>query len=169
MESYTANGKPEKRWTASMEFPPSDGGLSNDDVATAARVSATVLLTGPARMSLTAARRIHDESERREGPFTVVDGGGPATAVIESLVETLGDPQATSRRATRAAGTVYLKNVGALPGFSQRLVARLLAHPRRNRLIASTPYPLLERVINGQFDDSLFYRLNVMHFLIAAK
>jgi DNA-binding NtrC family response regulator len=61
-----------------------------------------------------------------------------------------------------------LKNVGALPGISQRLVARLLAHPRRSRVIASTPYPLLDRVTNGQFDDGLYYRLNVMHFLIAA-
>jgi hypothetical protein len=105
MESYTANWKPEKRWTAAMESYTADGGLSDDEVAAAARVSATVLLTGPARLSLTAARRIHDESDRREGPFTVVDGGGPATAVIEGLVEAFGDPLATSRQATRAAGT----------------------------------------------------------------
>jgi DNA-binding NtrC family response regulator len=166
MALYTTGRQADDYWTGRFDFPPSDGGLSDEDVAMAARGGAPVLLTGPAELTLVVARRIHDVSARREGPFTVVDCGGPGPTVVESLVEAFGDPLSTPLPAPTTVGTMYMKNVGALSPVAQRLVAGLLAHPGRSRVIASTPRPLFDRVAGGEFDESLFYRLNVMQFSI---
>jgi len=32
--------------------------------------------------------------------------------------------------------------------------------------MASTPEPLLPRVTDGSFDETLFYRLNAIHFVL---
>jgi DNA-binding NtrC family response regulator len=166
MELYAA-GKPRKEFSrARFDFPDADGGLSEEDVATAARAGGCVLITGPVGLALTGARRIHDESARRDGPFTVVDCGGPPTAVTERLVEAVGTPRPDGRGSGASGGTLFMKNVGALPPVAQRLVAGLLAHPGRSRVIASHPQPLLHRVLDGDFDDQLFYRLNVVHLVI---
>jgi DNA-binding NtrC family response regulator len=53
-----------------------------------------------------------------------------------------------------------------MPIEVQRAVARLLAQPGRGRIIASTAEPLLSRVLHGEFDDCLYYRLNVVHVVI---
>jgi DNA-binding NtrC family response regulator len=37
------------------------------------------------------------------------------------------------------------------------------------RLMASTSEPLLPRVLDGTFDDRLFYRLNVIHFVLPSE
>jgi DNA-binding NtrC family response regulator len=165
MELYTA-GRQFGYVPGRFDFPDASGGLSDEDVATAARAGGCVLLTGPLGLALAAARRIHDESERREGPFTIVDCAGPPTAVTEQLVQAFGDPMSETRPITPAAGTLYIKDVGALPRVAQRLVAGLLAHPGRSRLIASTREPLVERVLAGDFDDCLFYRLNIVHMVL---
>jgi DNA-binding NtrC family response regulator len=167
MELYTAGRPRDGSSRIRFDFPDADGGLSDEDVATAARAGGCVLITGPVGLALTGARRIHDESARRDGPFTVVDCGGPPRAVTERLVEAFGTPRPDAEGGIATGGTLYMKNVGALPPVAQRLVAGLLAHPGRNRVIASHPQPLLHRVIDGDFDDELFYRLNVVHLVIA--
>jgi two-component system, NtrC family, response regulator PilR len=166
MELNAAGRRPDGWSGGHVGFPEADGGLSDEDVATAARAGGSVLITGPVALALTAARRIHDESDRRDGPFTVVDCGGPPMTVTERLVEAFGDAMSEARPVTASAGTLYMKDVGALPRVAQRLVAGLLAHPGRTRVIASHPRPLLDRVVEGDFDDSLFYRLNVVHLVI---
>jgi DNA-binding NtrC family response regulator len=65
---------------------------------------------------------------------------------------------------------VLLQEISFLPLVTQRRLARrlseLLPGPQRSRrrLIASSSEPLFDRVMNGTFDDNLFYRLNVMQF-----
>ena len=145
-----------------------DGGEA--DLSIAMRADVNVLLTGPADSALAMARRIHDESGWRYGPLVVVD---------------CTDPHELERRLTRAfslgadlspdaplrlvqAGTVLLREVGQTPAPLQHWLAARLAELRtsrrsRCRVMATTSERLLDRVLEGSFDDRLFYRLNVIH------
>jgi DNA-binding NtrC family response regulator len=74
------------------------------------------------------------------------------------------------------AGTVLLQDVWRLTPALQRRFADHLVSLRtagshgqsRRRLMASSAEPLLPRVLDGTFDDRLFYRLNVIHVVLAA-
>ncbi len=149
-------------------------GLSDFDLATAVQSDACVLLTGKKDAVESAAYLIHSLSGWRGGPFTVVDCGLPES-VVESLVlgtaaeaepATPGEPYPRMAQ----AGTILLRDVGRLGPAMQSKLADLPLHskgrerPRQSqrRLMASTCEPLLPRVLDGTFDDRLFYRLNVI-------
>ena len=72
------------------------------------------------------------------------------------------------------AGTVLLQEIGCLPDALQGLLAdqlEELRRPRRSRprILASTSQSLLQRVVEGQFDERLFYRLNVIHLVTSGR
>ncbi len=166
--------------------PPAHSGaggpaLSDFDLATAVRSDACVLFTGRKDTAESAAYLIHSLSGWRRGPFTVVDCGWPES-VVESL---LFGPAAESEPPTPAepyprmaqAGTILLQDVGRLGSAMQSKLADLPLRSRgpgrpgqsRRRLMASTCEPLLPRVLDGTFDDRLFYRLNVIQVLVPER
>jgi DNA-binding NtrC family response regulator len=142
----------------------------------AMRTDACMLLTGKEEVVRTLALRIHTLSGWRHGPFTIVDCARPGETVERELFgllsenEPLTAPEPYPRLAQ--AGTILLQNVGRLPPILQARIAERLVHfcgrrrPGSRRLMASTSEPLLPRVLDGTFDDRLFYRLNVIHFVI---
>lgn len=156
-----------------------DPSASDIDLMSAARSDTCVLLTGSADAVRAAAYRVHRLSAWRQGPFTIVDCGGPEEIVERTLFGGLDEIQELVAREPylrlAQAGTFLLQEVWRLsPGLQSRLADRLvyLRGPRsagrsRWRLMASSSEPLLPRVMDGRFDDHLFYRLNAIHLVVS--
>jgi DNA-binding NtrC family response regulator len=125
------------------------------------------------------ARAIHDHSERRDGPFVVIDCG----AVSENLIEDklFGHERGAFTGADKAragafeearGGSVFLDEIGELPlrlqpkllrALEQREVTRVGAHRPLAldvRLIAATHRDLRAMVEEGSFRKDLFFRLS---------
>jgi DNA-binding NtrC family response regulator len=149
------------------------------DVMGATRTAACVLLTGGRRAARAVAERIHLESGWSWGPFQVVDCAA-GDAALESLLFTPLErdlwPVESDAPVLRLLqpGTMLLQEVGHLSPRAQAHLRDLLElgacerHGRRSRrrIMASTPEPLLGRVMEGSFDETLFYRLNAIHFVV---
>jgi len=74
-----------------------------------------------------------------------------------------------------AGGTVLLSAVEEMPAAVQEALDDLLSgleSARRStaavRLISGTTVSLLDRVATGTFSERLFYRLNIIHFMVGA-
>ncbi len=127
------------------------------------------------------ARAIHAGSPRAERPFVPVD----CTTLPESLVESelFGHERGaftgavTTRRGlfeAAAGGTIFLDEVGDLPGALQAKLLRVLQErdirrvggtdriPVDVRVIAATHRDLRARASAGEFREDLYYRLNVV-------
>ncbi len=149
----------------------------------AAASDVTVLLQGETGSGKdAAAESIHQESDRRDGPFVVVDCGALPPSLIES--ELFGHERgaftgAVSDRvgALEAAdkGTLFLDEIGELPldlqpkllrAIERREVRRVgsSAEPTQVdvRIIAATNRNLRAAVNDGLFRADLYYRLAVI-------
>ncbi len=147
-----------------------------------ARSESIVLLLGETGVGKELlARRIHGTSDRRKGPYVVID----ATTIQENLIEselfghekgafTGADRQKRGRIELANGGTLFLDEVGELPLAVQGKLLRFLQERtfvriggRRSlnadcRLLAATNRNLEEEVAAGRFRRDLFYRLNVV-------
>jgi DNA-binding NtrC family response regulator len=151
--------------------------LSTFDILSASRSDAPVLLTGRARDAEALAREIHSLSGWRHGQFVVLDCGGlPETELVSTLQRLLfPDPPPADRAEPRLRqdGTLLLRNVEKLPLRAQRVVGDWLesgsaSQVRRagRRLMATASASLLPAVLEGRFDGSVYYRLNVLHLIL---
>lgn len=161
-----------ERFTSSTHSHPatrtgfgSAGATFQEDLVRAARSGAPILITGDDEAAAAAARRIHQSGRAPSGRFVSIDCRGAVNAVLERIVDALGEPTPWTDR-KHAPGTLYLKHVCALPKQAQQLLANLLLYRGRTRVIASTSCQLLDRVNAQAFDDCLFYRLNVIHLTV---
>jgi transcriptional regulator with GAF, ATPase, and Fis domain len=127
------------------------------------------------------ARAIHDASERRLGPFVVLDCGAVAPALVESELFGHARGAFTGALAARAGafeladgGTIFLDEIGELPLELQPRLLRALeastikrvgetAYRRVDvRVVAASHRDLAAEVTSGRFRSDLFYRLSVM-------
>lgn len=153
-----------------------------DKADKAAGSEATVLVSGETGTGKELlVKRIHKQSPRRDGPFTVLD----ATSIPESLVESelFGHEKgaftgAESRKRGRIeiahGGTLFIDEVGELPLQVQVKLLRALETKKfyrvggtqtvesNFRLVAATNRRLGDEVSAGRFRQDLFYRLNVL-------
>ena len=155
--------------------------MSDFDLSSAVRSDACVLFTGKRDAAEAVAYRIHSLSGWRHGPFTVVDCARPEETVEPALFGGFTDTGSSAVREPHPrlaqAGTVLLQDVWRLgPTEQQRLADRLVSmtgegpqRRSRRRLMASSSEPLLPRVLDGTFDDRLYYRLNVIHVVIPSE
>jgi len=119
-------------------------------------------VSGPARE---IARRVHGLGRRRPGSFRIVDCGWP-----EALLE----QQLFYRIRPGSSGTLFLEEVGRLSlALQDRLLEALDLRsdprgprPPRARVMASTSEPLVQRAIEGSFNERLLYRLNTIHVIV---
>ena len=121
--------------------------------------------SGPARE---IARRVHGLGRGRRGAFRVVDCGWP-----EALLE----QQLFYRIRPGSSGTLFLEEVGRLSlALQDRLLEALDLRPDprgplppRARVMASTSEPLIQRALEGSFNERLLYRLNAIHVIVPPK
>jgi DNA-binding NtrC family response regulator len=146
----------------------------------------TLLLTGATGTGKTRlARLIHDLSPRRQQPFLVVDCGSLSPALIESELFghakgafTGADRERKGKLAAAENGTLLLDEINSLPLLLQSKLLRAAdsrlfepvgtnrEQPLRARLIVASNVPLEKEVAAGRFRADLFYRLNVVGFLL---
>jgi len=157
-----------------------------DLVGRIAKTRTTVLITGESGTGKERiARTIHEQSERANEPFMVVNCGALPEALMES--ELFGHEKgaftgATSRSAGifREAdrGTVLLDEIGELPTSLQVKLLRVLQEKKVRpvgapaevavdvRVLSATNRDVEADVASGKFRQDLYYRLNVIRIEI---
>ena len=124
------------------------------------------------------AKAIHDGSERKTGPFVVVDCGSIPPTLAESILfghEKGSFTGATERRkgalAEADGGTLFLDELGELPLELQPKLLRALSEKQVKRVGGSTFEPIEVRVLAatrkdlgsemnaGRFRSDLFFRI----------
>ncbi len=157
-----------------------------DLLGRAARSQATVLVRGESGTGKElAARAIHEQSPRAEGPFVAVH----CAALPENLLESelfgyekgafTGAVAAKPGRVELAdGGTLFLDEIGDLSQATQVKLLRLLqdrdyqrlgatrARKADVRFVSATHRDLENMVAAGEFREDLFYRLNVLQVVM---
>lgn len=148
----------------------------------------TVLINGETGVGKElAARAIHRESSRHEGPFIRVNCAALPETLIDS--ELFGHEKGAFTGASKMKpgrfelahnGTIFLDEVSELPPATQSRLLRILQEKEFQRvggtktlysdfrLIAATNKDLAEEVEKGRFRSDLFFRLNVFPIHIPA-
>jgi transcriptional regulator with GAF, ATPase, and Fis domain len=151
-----------------------------------APTDATVIIEGETGTGKeVAARTIHQESRRREGPFIVFDCSSVPENLIES--ELFGHEKGAFTGAIQTrqgifemanGGTVFLDELGELALEMQPKLLRVLEQREVKRvggartqkvdvrIIAATNRKLEEEVRQGRFREDLFYRLSVVRVML---
>jgi len=154
-----------------------------DEIETAARCSAKVLITGETGAGKeVVARLIHQRSARSAAQMVTVNCAGVPDTLLES--ELFGHARGSFTGAYRdkaglleaaPRGTVFLDEVGEMTARMQALLLRFMetgevqrvgadrVHTHVDvRLLAATNRNLEEEVAAGRFREDLFFRLNVI-------
>ncbi len=154
-------------------------------VARAAASEATVLVLGePGCGRSSMARALHAASPRSVGPLEEVDPGSVPSSLFESELfghvagAFTGAESARQGRVARAeAGSLLIDHVEEIPLASQPKLLRLLAERRYAplggreveadvRFLAVGAADLPRRVSGGAFREDLFFRLEVLTFIV---
>lgn len=128
------------------------------------------------------ARAIHNDSTRKKGPFIAVNCAAIPEPLLES--ELFGYDEGAFTGAKKGGkigkcelaigGTLFLDEVGDIPLFLQVKFLRMLQErsiervggnrtiPVDIRIIAATNRNLEEMIINNEYREDLYYRLNVI-------
>jgi len=133
------------------------------------------------------ARAIHDQSDRRNKPFVVINCGSIPETLMES--ELFGHKKGAFTGAAQDKkglfeiadkGTVFLDEIGEIsPPVQVKLLRAVQERVFRAvggnedivvdiRLISATNKELDQEVISGRFREDLFYRLNVIEIKLPA-
>ncbi|KXZ22747.1 sigma-54-dependent Fis family transcriptional regulator [Bacillus nakamurai] len=147
-----------------------------------AQTDATVCLTGETGTGKeVAARAIHDNSSRKNGPFVAVNCGAIPEKLIESELfgYTEGAFTGAKRKGHKGAllkadkGTLFLDEIGEITHAMQVALLRVLQErkvtpvggtkeiPVDIRIITATHADLTQLVKNKKLREDLFYRLHV--------
>ncbi len=131
------------------------------------------------------ARAIHLHSPRKDGPFIVID----ATSLPETLVESLlfghergaftgAEARTTGLFEAANGGTVFLDEIGELPGPVQAKFLRVLERQEFTRVgghatvkvdvrvIAATHRDLRHEIEAGKFREDLYYRIAQVRIVV---
>jgi transcriptional regulator with PAS, ATPase and Fis domain len=159
-----------------------------EELKQAGRSDAKVIITGESGVGKeVAARLIHRYSARQMRPFCAINCGGVPDSLLES--ELFGHVRGSFTGAYRDkpgiieqahGGTVFMDEVGEMSPRMQTMLLRFLENgeiqrvgaDRRTgavnvRVIAATNRVLLDRIAANQFREDLYYRLNVIHLVLA--
>jgi len=151
-----------------------------------AKTKTNVLITGESGTGKELiARAIHQESDRSDKPFVVINCGGIPETLMES--ELFGHKKGSFTGATQDKkglfeiahkGTIFLDEIGELGLPIQvkllRAVQEKVFKPVGGnedivvdiRIISATNKTLEKEVISGNFREDLFYRLNVIEIKV---
>lgn len=148
-----------------------------------APTNSRILIQGPAGVGKElAARLIHQNSNRSEGQFVVVNAATIAPERMEQVL--FGEEDSDGRVVSvglfeRAhSGTLLLDEVADMPPGTQAKILRTLTDQRFQRVrgrsdvkvdvrvISSTTKDMSAEIEAGRFREDLFYRLNVVPLVI---
>ena len=153
-----------------------------DMIRQVAKTRTNILITGESGTGKELiARAIHEESDRKNKPFVAINCGGIPETLLES--ELFGHKKGSFTGATHDKkglfetahkGTIFLDEIGELSLMLQvkllRAIQERIIKPVGSnediavdiRIISATNKKLEEEVIEGNFREDLFYRLNVI-------
>ena len=157
-----------------------------DMVRQVAQTRTNIMITGESGTGKELiARSIHEESDRRDQPFVVINCGGIPESLMES--ELFGHKKGAFTGATQDKsglfavadmGTIFLDEIGEL---SMPIQVKLLRGVQEKvfkpvggnedivvdiRIVSATNKKLEDEVIAGRFREDLFYRLNVIEIRV---
>jgi DNA-binding NtrC family response regulator len=183
-----------RRMVDQRELPPVIVGQSPamktllETVQRIAASDANVLIQGESGTGKgLVARRIHETSARRRGPFLVINCSGFQDPLLES--ELFGHEKGAFTGATSVkqglfevaeGGTLLLDEVGEMsPAMQAKLLQVLDTRELRRvggtrmyrvdvRIVAATNKDLSQEVQAGRFREDLYYRLNVVALTLPA-
>jgi DNA-binding NtrC family response regulator len=157
-----------------------------EKIRLAAPTNSTVLIVGESGTGKElVARAIHQNSQRSQGPFVVVNCAAVAETLAES--ELFGHEKGAFTGAVSArkgffeaaeGGTLFIDEIGDLPlplqtkllrALEQRVITRVGSTreiPVDVRIIAATNRDLQEMVRERTFREDLFFRLSVLRLAI---
>ncbi|MBU2952916.1 propionate catabolism operon regulatory protein PrpR [Marinobacter sp. F3R08] len=148
-----------------------------------AKTDSTVLITGESGTGKELlAQSIHNASDRHQAPFVAINCAAFPEALLESELFGYEEGAFTgSRKGGKGGlfeaahtGTIFLDEIGDMPVSLQTRLLRVLQEREVLRLGASEPTPvnirvisathqnLQERVLEGQFRQDLYFRLNIL-------
>jgi transcriptional regulator with PAS, ATPase and Fis domain len=157
------------------------------EIERVARSDAKVLITGESGVGKEiVARALGAASPRAAAAFMPVNCAGIPETLLES--ELFGHLKGSFTGAYRDKpgklemannGTIFLDEIGEMTlrmqglllrfletGEIQKVGAERLVHAPNVRVIAATNRNLREQIVQGQFREDLFYRLNVIHLIV---
>lgn len=160
--------------------------LVYDSIAKAAKLKATILLTGETGTGKEmVARAIHYSSSEKSAPFIPVNCGGIPEELLESELFGYVKGAFTGALETRGGyfqaadgGTIFLDEISNTSSAMQAKLLRVLQEKEVNmigsnkyqkidlRVIAATNVDLLTLVQKGSFREDLYYRLNIIPIII---
>jgi DNA-binding NtrC family response regulator len=151
-----------------------------------ARAQSAVLIQGESGTGKElAARALHGHSSRREGPFVCVNCGALPPALLES--ELFGHEKGAFTGAVTSrpgmfeladGGTIFLDEMGECSPDLQVRLLRVLQEKEVQRvggtrrigtdfrMVAATNRSLEEQIGTGRFREDLYYRINVVSFVM---
>jgi two-component system response regulator HydG len=155
-------------------------------VATVADSDATVLIQGESGTGKELiARRIHELSMRRKGPFVAINCAAFPQTLLES--ELFGHEKGAFTGAIHAhrgafeqaqGGTIFLDEIGEIPVTAQVKLLRALQFREIHRvgsekgvkadvrILAATSRNLRKAIEDGNFREDLYYRLHVIPVML---
>lgn len=157
-----------------------------EKIEKAAPTKTNIMITGESGTGKELiAKAIHEQSDRRDFPFIVVNCGGIPENLIESeffgYVKGAFTGADSDRKGLFTAankGTLFLDEISELPLTLQVKLLRAVQEKKIKpvggtiefkidiRIICATNKNLEQEVINGAFREDLFYRLNVIELKI---
>jgi two-component system, NtrC family, nitrogen regulation response regulator NtrX len=125
-----------------------------------------------------AARVLHAKSNRKDGPFVVVNAAAMAPDRVEEELfgtEDIAGPRKVGALEEAHGGTLYLDEIADMPLETQSKVLRVLIEQKFTRvggggqkvavdvrLVSSTSRDLERDMAEGRFREDLYHRLNVV-------
>jgi transcriptional regulator with PAS, ATPase and Fis domain len=162
-------------------------GELREEIERIARSDAKVLITGESGSGKeVVAHLIHQRSARAARPFIAVNCAGLPETLLES--ELFGHVKGSFTGAYRdkqgklelaSEGTIFLDEIGEMTPRMQGLLLRFLETGELQkvgadrivgradvRVVAATNRSLRDLIVQGQFREDLYYRLNVIHITV---
>lgn len=153
-----------------------------EKISKAAPTKTNIMITGESGTGKElVARAVHEQSNRADFPFIVINCGGIPENLMESELFgyvkgafTGADREKQGIFAAANGGTLFLDEISELPYSLQVKLLRVVQERKIKpvggtiesdidvRIICATNKSLEQEVINGNFREDLFYRLNVI-------